>query len=84
MFDKFLKKVKMATYVLAHLNTLDVQERLEKTNVLKIYPSKSVRAITRFPFFNCPFKVPLLSIFLKLSGKISQIFDPKNETLSVP
>ena len=24
MFDKFLKKVKMATYILAHLSTLDV------------------------------------------------------------
>ena len=61
-----------------------IQKRLEKTNALKIYPSKSARAITRFPFFNCPFKVPLLSIFLKLPGKISQIFYPKNETLSVP
>ena len=29
-------------------------------------------------------KVSILSIFLKLSGKIFKIFVPKNETLSVP
>ena len=73
MFDKYLKKVKLTPCVSAHILTLYmflvviIQERFEKTNVLKIYPAKSV-TVTRFPSFSCFFKIIYIINFFKAIG----------------
>ena len=46
---------------------------------MNIYPAKS-----GFRLYIAVLKAPRLSIFFNLSGKMFQILEPKNETLSPP
>ena len=70
----------------SYLNPLSIWGNsgyLRWTGIVDIYAGKTTRSLLRLPIFIVALKSPKLSILFDLSGKMSQILGPKNETFSV-
>ena len=76
--EKYETKV---TWILCQFE--GIQVILDGTGIVDIYAGKTTRSFLGLPIFIVALKSPKLSILFDLSGKMSQILGPKNETFSV-